>query len=397
MKKITVLTAVLFLCMFQLTFGEAKLKVAVLDATIGNGVEENASAIVADTINEQFVKSGKYIAIDRAYISKIQAEKKFQLSGEVNSDDVKELGALFGAQFICVANVSKLGSTYTVSARMIDVTTAQVVSQESAKQKGEVDVLFDVAEEVGTKLVGKHQVSPQPVKESKAPEKKSTTEKKTAAPSKPSEKGQPRSRITVGYMFPGYLGNKNDPPIYNIFSLLYSATSGSFYDASTDTIYTASDGWVNSWGLDIESLIHFGSWYFSAGFRYTEQVMGYTDSTNTDNEFTNFYTIEPYIGAGGIFPIIRNLQLYGGLSIGYLMLTIGDYWPNEGDNAGGFSYGIEVGADYFIGSICVSVKYKLSYSGDLTGDNIFTDSAVDSGYDTSFGTSGLVLSAGYGF
>ena len=394
MKKITVLTAVLFLCMFQLTFGEAKLKVAVLDATIGNGVEENASAIVADTINEQFVKSGKYIAIDRAYISKIQAEKKFQLSGEVNSDDVKELGALFGAQFICVANVSKLGSTYTVSARMIDVTTAQVVSQESAKQKGEVDVLFDVAEEVGTKLVGKQQTSPQPVKESKAPEKKSTTEKKTAAPSKPSEKGQPRSRITVGYMFPGYIGDSGNDT--------YSGSSYySFYeqDQYIKNIYPGYDAWSDSWGIDIESLVPFGSWYLSGGFTYTDQELSYTDLNYTDNQFTNFYTMVPYVGGGGIFPIGNSFQVYGGVTAGYFIFTLGDgdYWsPFEGESAGGFCFGIEVGMDYFLGDFCLNASYKLSYSPDLTGDKIFTDTYQDeSGGDTSFGTSGLVVSAGF--
>lgn len=142
MKKDAVLILILILSAVQSVSAGERLKVAVLDATIGNGVEVNASAIVADTINEQFVKSDGYIAIDRAYISKIQAEKKFQLSGEVNSEDVKELGAIFGAQFICIANVSKLGSTYTVSARMIDVATAQVVSQESARQKGQIDILL---------------------------------------------------------------------------------------------------------------------------------------------------------------------------------------------------------------------------------------------------------------
>lgn len=89
MKKNILLITILILGIFQMAFGVSK--VAVLDATIGNGVDTNASAIVADTINEQFVKSNEYIAIDRAYISKIQAEKKFQLSGEVSSDDVKNL------------------------------------------------------------------------------------------------------------------------------------------------------------------------------------------------------------------------------------------------------------------------------------------------------------------
>ncbi len=104
-----------FLFTIQLVSGQSK--VAVLDASLGVGVHPNASAIVADTINEQFVKSADFIAIDRAYISSIQEEMKFQLSGDVNSDDIKELGITFGAKYLCIANVSQLGSTYTVSAQ----------------------------------------------------------------------------------------------------------------------------------------------------------------------------------------------------------------------------------------------------------------------------------------
>ncbi len=77
MEKVVILILILILSAVQSVSAVERLKVAVLDATIGNGVEVNASAIVADTINEQFVKSDGYIAIDRAYISKIQAEKKF--------------------------------------------------------------------------------------------------------------------------------------------------------------------------------------------------------------------------------------------------------------------------------------------------------------------------------
>ena len=65
-----------FLFVVQLVSGQSK--VAVLDASLGTGVHPNASAIVADTLNEQFVKSADFIAIDRAYISSIQEEKKLQ-------------------------------------------------------------------------------------------------------------------------------------------------------------------------------------------------------------------------------------------------------------------------------------------------------------------------------
>ncbi|MCK5199638.1 MAG: hypothetical protein KAR21_14860 [Spirochaetales bacterium] len=152
MKKLLALTLGLLLAV-QIVSGQSKI--AVLDAYLGEGVHSNASAIVADTLSEQFVKSTDFITIDRAYVSSIQEEKKLQLSGEVNVEDIKELGVIFGAEFLCIANVSLLGSTYTISARLIDVETAQIVSQESARMQGQIEVLFDIAEMVGNKLIGK--------------------------------------------------------------------------------------------------------------------------------------------------------------------------------------------------------------------------------------------------
>jgi len=378
MRKSTIITLILILSVFQSVSAEEKIKVAVLDATIGNGVEANASAIVADTINEQFVKSKEYIAIDRAYISKIQAEKKFQLSGEVNSSDVKELGALFGAQFICIANVSKLGSTYTVSARMIDVATAQVVSQESARQKGQIDILFEIAETVGNKLVGKNYTVSKPAADQVPEEKKVIREKPVK--SVINEKQSPRKRMTFGYMMTSYIGGSGNED--NIYDLHFD---GELYADNSNI------------GFDTELLIPVNNLYFSLGLAYTLQNQETTFSDNTSADGTNFYTMEIYGGLGWIYPK-RNYQLFAGLTIGYFYLELGDYWAQygfEGENAAGVSYGFEVGADYYLGRFSISIKYKLAYSGAISGDKIFTDDAVDeNGFDPSFGTSGLVLSVG---
>lgn len=396
MKKDAVLILILILSAVQSVSAGERLKVAVLDATIGNGVEVNASAIVADTINEQFVKSDGYIAIDRAYISKIQAEKKFQLSGEVNSEDVKELGAIFGAQFICIANVSKLGSTYTVSARMIDVATAQVVSQESARQKGQIDILFEVAETVGGKLVGKNYSASKPVP-APLPEEKKVVQEKAPEPIKKPVKTAPRKRLTIGYMMTGYLGNDTEGyyPIYD--RDLYLEESTYLTDIKSP-----------SYGIDLELLMPKNNFYISAGLNYTDQSINATDNYNYYEgdyfSWDNFYTFEIYFGAGGIFKSSNNVQFFAGVNIGYLLLTYGsDYggdatgstWGTAADEtAGGLTYGIEIGLDYFIGIFNISIKYKLAYSGALVGDNVFTEAMADEGFDNSFGTSGLVLSFG---
>ena len=176
-------------------------------------------------------------------------------------------------------------------------------------------------------------------------------------------------------------------------------------------MYPLTDVTNTSYGIDMELFIPVKFLYVSAGINYTDQSIEASDGYDyyVGDYFTwdNFYTTEIYIGSGGVYSLSRNFQLFAGINIGYLLLTLGSDYGNDAtgstwgtyadESAGGFSYGGEIGADYFLGSICLSVKYKLSYSGGLRGDKIFTDSDANGGYDTSFGTSGLVVSAGYGF
>src|SRR6056297_1115117 len=280
-----------FFLLIQAATGQSK--VAVLDATLGKGVHSNASSIVADTINEQFVKSGDYIAIDRSYISSIQAEKQFQLSGEVKDQDIKDLGNTFGAEYLCIANVSILGKTYTVSARLIEVESAQVVAQESSRRRGEIDILFDVAEEVGNKFVGKNLPPKTPPKakvtgtEKPKPQPQPSTPTQTRpSPTKPKpDKTKPRAHMTFGYMFPGYMGdNDSEYPFYE--------RDQEMIDDGRDVGYD-SEATTTSWGLDFHILVPIDSIYWSLGTTITMQSAvweySYEDSSH-ENEYQMFTT-----------------------------------------------------------------------------------------------------------
>jgi len=357
---------IILISLFAVQIISAQSKVAVLDASLGAGVDANASAIVADTLNEQFVKSKDFIAIDRAYISSIQEEKKFQLSGDVNSDDIKELGATFGAKYLCIANVSQLGSTYTVSARLIEVETAQVVSQESARQRGQIDVLFNVAEEVGAKLIGKGLAE----QEEKAKEAELVPSKKQPA-ARTGKKPGTFSRTTVSYMIPSF--------------------HGSGYDLMTDNFDAIlTYGW-NTWsgGVDVHSLMTFRKYYYAA----VSGSYGFEFVTNEydDSENSSLSILDLRATVGGVYPALKNLQIYAGLGLGLQYFVLGEYWliVNEAE-AGAFVYGIEIGTDYKLNNLVLSLRFQ-------TGSSTFPASTVFDGYDEDFGYTALMIGVGFVF
>lgn len=129
--------------------------VAVLDTILAPGMDPTVAVPVTDKIVEELVNSGKFTVIDRANVEQILREKEFQLSsGIVRTQEVRQAGEYLGADFVIVANASRVGSTYVISAKMIDVVTGEIAAQASTEKQGKIDVLLEIARFVGKQISG---------------------------------------------------------------------------------------------------------------------------------------------------------------------------------------------------------------------------------------------------
>ena len=121
-------------------------QIAVLDTVLAPGIDPAAALPVTDKIIEELVNSGKFTVIDRANVDQILREKEFQLSsGIVRNEEVRRAGEYLGADFVVVANASRVGSTYVISAKMIDVVTGEIAAQASTEKQGKIVVLLEIA------------------------------------------------------------------------------------------------------------------------------------------------------------------------------------------------------------------------------------------------------------
>ena len=59
-----------------------------------------------------------------------------------------------GADFVVAARAARIGDTYFVSARMIDVKTGVITAQASVEREGRIAILLGIAGAVGDKLAG---------------------------------------------------------------------------------------------------------------------------------------------------------------------------------------------------------------------------------------------------
>ncbi|HIW86798.1 MAG TPA: CsgG/HfaB family protein [Candidatus Onthomorpha intestinigallinarum] len=90
----------------------------------------NIGAFVGDYLINAIVKRGEYIAIERTaqFLSEINKEQSFQRTGAVDDSQISRLGKNMGVQYVCVVKVARVGEQLFMSARLIDVETAEVKS-----------------------------------------------------------------------------------------------------------------------------------------------------------------------------------------------------------------------------------------------------------------------------
>jgi hypothetical protein len=97
-------------------------KVAVLDAILPAGMDPEVSIGVTEKISEEMVNSGKYTVLDRTTVGQSLKEIEFQMSGLVSEEAIRKAGnqlsSRLGASYVVVAQVSRMGATYFISAKL---------------------------------------------------------------------------------------------------------------------------------------------------------------------------------------------------------------------------------------------------------------------------------------
>jgi TolB-like protein len=130
----------------------ARLKVAVY---VSGALSKDKSDVLGDYIVSAFVNSGTYSAIERTefFLTEINKEQKYQNSGNVDDAQISKLGKQFGVNYVCIINVKQAYGSYYISARLIDVETAEVKSAANKESKFEnSDEIRIISEYIITEL-----------------------------------------------------------------------------------------------------------------------------------------------------------------------------------------------------------------------------------------------------
>ncbi len=378
-KSLLVVALFLFGAMSVVGQTAEKPTVAVLDAFLDEGIDSSAGLPVTEKIIEALVASNRYTVLDRGSVRQVLEEKKFQLSGLVADSEIKQAGVYLGAAYVCVAKVSRVGRTYFVSGKIIDVETGEIVAQNSQEGRGEIDVVIELARSIGRALSGEA-VGPKPADdEPKAPERVEGAA--GAENGKRADEGSPH--IIVSYLMPGFVGSGAAvvDRVIDEYIVNYGGAAGGYATRGS--------------GLAVHFLQPlFGVAYasVSAGYLTRSDRSDYFYSFADDvNRFQrNFSLFGVTAGAGAVFRALPILQAYGGLGVGLLVMTLDDlFWGSSlRDSATSFSF--EIGADLLPFDPVVINASLVFATANLTGLTVFS-------YEERIGYVALGLGAGISY
>ena len=190
MKKALIITALIMLSAW--VSAQNAMKVALLETRIGEGstvASGMEKAMVRGELRKAIANQDGYEAFTRTDIDQMMSEHGFQRTGMVSDEQIKELGVMSGADYICVSTLTKSNDEFYLEAYLINVESAQIsnpASQYGELTGGKLANMFPTCQALAQELIGGIQPN--------AGNKSSTP----SFPNRPSAKSADVITITVG-------------------------------------------------------------------------------------------------------------------------------------------------------------------------------------------------------
>lgn len=135
----------------SLTISAQQKKVAVYMT----GEESGVKKVLGDQLAAAFARSGKYIAVERtaSFLAELRKEHSYERTGAVKDSEIAALGIQFGVNYVCVADISEVFGEKYISARLIDVETAEIVNTHNVSgQMNSMNQCLHMANEISQNL-----------------------------------------------------------------------------------------------------------------------------------------------------------------------------------------------------------------------------------------------------
>jgi len=119
----------------------AREYIAIIDFE-GLGVSQQEARSLSQRLTSEMIKLEVYQVLERSEMKRLLDEQKLQSSGCVSTQCAVDIGKMLGAKYMVVGSVNKVGRTFSIDARMIDVETSESYTSALYDYTGEIDLLL---------------------------------------------------------------------------------------------------------------------------------------------------------------------------------------------------------------------------------------------------------------
>jgi hypothetical protein len=139
MRRLSICLVLAGLCTPALA---AKPKLAVLDVS-ASGIEPSFVPLLTEVLTVEVDNLGRYQVMSGSDVrALIGFEKQRDLLGCTEASCLAEIGGALGVDAILVGNIGRLGATYVVNIKLIDIRKAATLGRVYESVQGEIDVLL---------------------------------------------------------------------------------------------------------------------------------------------------------------------------------------------------------------------------------------------------------------
>lgn len=201
---------------------KVKERLAVLDLEAKYGIDKGLAEALSGIIRDKLHNFGEYQVMSKEDIQAVASREQLMKAmgcDDVGSQCLVDFGRTIGTRYMVAGNISKLGSTYTISLRMLDTQgeSAGVSNRVSESCKCSEDALIGMAQNVAATLVGKKNTSARTEEEARRPteDRRKTDEKKQILPTESDKLKKEMEKTTLESVRKPIEGNNPEPkPIF---------------------------------------------------------------------------------------------------------------------------------------------------------------------------------------
>ena len=138
-----------------------KQNIAVMDFDARGGISKEDAASLSDAFQAQLVETNEFVVVDRNRIRAILNEQGFQQSEACSQVEcLVEAGKILKVEKMFAGTIGKVGKIFTVNIQLINVATAEIISNKSKQHSGAIEELLtevvpNIAAEMASALIGK--------------------------------------------------------------------------------------------------------------------------------------------------------------------------------------------------------------------------------------------------